>query len=646
MSAGNTIERRVGVPPIIRGVLKPQFRDRIIVETTAGGAELAIIPDSIPSATRDIPLVIHPGREGRPGIGVRASADIQFAAHFNRDGAKASKDLIFRYPDIAQETIETAVRFQGRKVDPQSDQKPGKYHHEHRSLAIIDDLRAQGAPDHVIRKAEAVFAELSEKWGGDGKTVTFYGAADTTPTIINLAAEFDRLYPEKKILDRRVERTTGEQESDTEEVSVKESLAQAMEFLVGELRTSDIGLLEYQHQNPKGIQNQYFKDSFTSLLFDDPTKHPNLYAPIAEIGVQGMTYDALKSANALFSEDERNALCNQEELAEMFKKPEVAKVFTDDEVNTILGRVTSGEWTTFDGLAKIIQRQVVSRYWMPDAGEKGYFANALDRDPQTGEIRKIDALQSNPAALLNTGIFDDLSESEQKNYVSGIVWMITSPEFLTEAGPRGRSLRYKNDLKHINTGKVFDDYHGVTTVWPKEVEEIIRGLIRWEQYDTAQSIMNGNTNAINLTGAHEEFHYVDERGRLQIVRLVDLPQVPPFDGEVIVFNNSNHNEKAQAWTISSNYSIKRLRTELALGKLKRKTEHDWKSGLDMETSMRMQENGLYQHVYKTGEEIVEARSKRPYRYFVDFREGKSLDSYFRTAWGCQPWFNREAEKAA
>jgi len=622
----------------ISRVRRRQHAGLVDIATRPDGVELAVLPVSVPSVKRDIQLV------RAPGYGVRASADAGYAGgQFNRDGAKVSRDYLARDPSIGVETVDSAVRSQGRRNNPQVDEHPGKYHHEHRSGTIIDNLRQQGAPKHIIDRSLQIMEELGAKWAWtpDRLGVTFYGAADTTPTIVNLIADIEEKHPQENILTRQVSRPTWQAEKPTEIVTVKESVTQAIGNIVEELFTSDLGLPEYTHENPRGIQNQYFKDSLTSLIFKDSQRHPNFREPIAEIGILGTTYDALHAANTLLTPEERDTICSKDQVALMFEKKHVQEVFTQDESTALLNSVEKGELTSFDVLGKIIQKQIIMRYWMP---EENYFASALDRDPQSGDVRVIDSIGSNPAALLKSKVFDGLPMEEQEKYVGGIARMIMGAEFLTEAGHRGRALRHKNALKDPESGAVFDDYHGVKTVWPNEVSETIEGLLKWELYDSAEQLMNRHTNAINVTGAHEEFHYVDEQGRLGVTRLVH----PPAEsdgmaemGETIVFNNSNHNEKAQAWAISSNYRVKQLRTELAKNKTTRVLAPEWQSQLDEEIVEGIEERGAKQEIFKTFAEIDAARQK-PYSYYVDTDAGQAADSNIRAHWGYRPWFEEKA----
>ncbi len=99
------------------------------------------------------------------GMGVYASGNENFAAaHFVRDGVRVAEDLLDLRPEIAEETILTAVKFQALSDDPRKDALSGLYHHEYRSRKLIDNQAHLS--QETKEKAVNILQKLGSKWGG------------------------------------------------------------------------------------------------------------------------------------------------------------------------------------------------------------------------------------------------------------------------------------------------------------------------------------------------------------------------------------------------------------------------------------------------------------------------------------------------
>jgi glycogen debranching enzyme len=578
-------------------------------------------PSGLPSSERDL------ARVRIKGHGTVASGAVLYAGgQFVRDGTETSQHTLMSKPEIARDTLHASVRNQGVEDNPVTEEANGREHHEHRDRRIIKKLVRKGFDKLTIASAKRVLGNLSQKWGGDGKSVTYYGAVDTTPKKVILVNDYNNAHPRHRILEHRI-RT-----KNNEKITVEESTIRSLRHVTGELKKSSLGLLEYKHQNRDGIQNQYFKDSLTSLIFADSERHVNFGAPIAEIGVQGITYDALEAGKALLSPKQMAEMVSVADLKTLFAKPDVQTIFEQAEIDSLFSAINRGDKTTFDGLQKIIQRQVLRRLWLPD--EK-YFASAIDRDPHTKDLRIVDSIASNPAALLNTAIFDDLSVDEKKIYVGGIATMITGPEFWTEAGHRGRALRHKDALRHPVTGEILDDYHGVFVVWPNENYNTAQGFQRQGLTFPEEQLKIRHTNSINILGKHSEFFLVDIHGRLQVHKLPEKPTQEDKSITYTIFNNSNHSEDPQTWVVSSSNAIKRER-----GRRARQPQEiifePWQYELNDEIRSSLQEREEEQVLYKTKAEIERARANGGI-YHTDSDLGIDLDNYFRRKWGAQEW---------
>jgi hypothetical protein len=266
------------------------------------------------------------------------------------------------------------------------------------------------------------------------------------------------------------------------------------------------GLLGYKRTNPAGILNQAWKDSSEFYIHEDgrPINHDGL---VVSVEVQGYVYDALQTA-ARYLPHRRKDL----------KK-----------------------------LALNVQQQVLQRLWLPDCQ---YFALGIDG---SGEV--IRTRSANGACLLNSDIFKDLPWRIKRQYVAGIVKMIFSDEFLTNAGIRSRGFSHRDLIS-------FSDYHGSDTTWFKETGAIRRGLINYGfGGELSRQLGNRVTNATRLIAENPgrypgswldgEFGFVDENGFL-------LTHVLPAHDEaeeVPVIVSTNKPQRGQAWTIAENYNI-------------------------------------------------------------------------------------------
>jgi glycogen debranching enzyme len=422
-----------------------------------------------------------------------ASADELYGdAVFGRDSLEAAEDIGHVRPDLARDVILTLARLQGT-VDADtgtgsSEEERGKIHHEHRSLHV-DGRR-------ISARSQQLLERLSELWGGDGTTMTYYGSADATPLFVRLVASHCRLHG-PSLLDEGVVRKDGVA------TTVLDCTLAALDWITGRMDESPLGLVEFRRRNPNGIPFQVWKDSTTSYLRRDG-RIANCDAPIAALEVQGYAYDALTAAARL--------LCD--------RHPDLA-----------------AEWRE---RARRLCDRTLQSCWMP---ADRYFAMGLDRD--TGDRpRQIDSIASNAALLLDTSMFDEIEDADR--YVSGVVERICSAEFLTEAGVRCRSLGEDASMD-------FQDYHGTWAVWMKETFDVARGLRRQGLPRLARQVGVRLLNAVNVAGANVEFLYVSPDHRVGYdfrCRDVREPSV-----EIAA---TNVPEEGQAWTVTAALALKWL----------------------------------------------------------------------------------------
>lgn len=381
------------------------------------------------------------------GLGYYSSAgDLFRDAVFGRDSIAMAEALLPFRPGATREIVVALARLQGLVDAPEgehsSEEERGKIHHEHRRLVL-------GGREIGPRQRE-ILEWLSSRWGGDGKSLTYYGAVDATPLFVRLVASCGEDIQRAPVIRR-----------DGSRVTVKESAEAALDWVLRRLDSSDLGFLEFRRRNPDGIEFQVWKDSGTSYIHRDG-RIANWDAPIAAVEVQGYAYDALVGAARLFPD----------------RAPDLRRRAED------------------------LRRRILERFWMP---ADAYFAMGIDRSQDDGRPELIDSIASNGALLLATGLFDGLPE--RAGYVDQLAERIAGPEFMTEAGIRCRSLAEEGLVD-------FQDYHGVWAVWAKESFEIFRGLHRQGFVHQAADLGSRILNAVNTAGANVEFLYVSPDGRV------------------------------------------------------------------------------------------------------------------------------------
>jgi glycogen debranching enzyme len=420
----------------------------------------------------------------KSGKGVYASTDTLFkGAIFGRDSLEVAEDILAYKPRLVKRIIVTLARLQGEIDTHSNEEEPGKIVHEYRSI-LVDGKYVKGT-------SRRIFEELSSKWGGDERTLIYYGSVDSTPHYLRLLGAYIEMYGDG-ILQQHVVNKSGKS------VRIKDVAERALQWTLDKLANSKSGLLEYKKRSLNGIDNQVWKDSKEFYVHEN--KHMvNHNTPIASIEVQGLTYDALCASARFF--------------------PERA------------GKLTQ--------IARKLRDRTIELLWQE---ERAYFSLGVDYD-EHGKIRPITTVTSNPAELLDTHFFDELTEADRERYISGIIKMILGKEFLTDAGVRSRALSGAHLVP-------FWDYHGSYTTWPKDTYDIAKGMRRQGFPLLARQLENRVLNIVLKSRAYPEFVFVDEWGRV----LVKSPAVHGH-GEVVIIDSSNTPERIQAWTVSAVMAI-------------------------------------------------------------------------------------------
>ena len=417
------------------------------------------------------------------GKGVYASGGLLFrGAVFGRDSLEVAEDLYLWRPKLARSIILTLASLQGLTVNTQSEEAPGKIPHEHR-MRIVDGRE-------LTDEERYIYEQLTLHWGESNGMLTYYGSVDSTPLFIRLVGKYVERYG-KRLLNTSVTRKDGTI------VSLAIIVGDAVRWLDTSINASPYGLLAYQRTNPRGIENQAWKDSF-EFYHHSGGEQANLQAPIASVEVQGIAYDAYIYA------------------AKLLDRPELKE------------------------RAATLQTRMIELLWLPD---ENYFALGVDTDPRTGEARRITTSTANPAELLDTKVFDTLDPPARQTYITAITRKIFSKDFLTSVGIRSRALS-------MHGFSDFWDYHGSYVSWPKETFDIARGLRRQSLPKLARQLENRLLNITRRSQEYYEFYYVDAQGRVLLA-----PSEEGVDSDIVV-RGSNTPMTAQAWTISAVLALK------------------------------------------------------------------------------------------
>ena len=193
---------------------------------------------------------VHPNRA------VVAAGAPWFMTLFGRDSLLTSWMAMMVDPALALGTLQTLAALQGHRVDPRTEEEPGRILHE-------------------VRFGETAHLSL-------GGSNVYYGSVDSTPLFVMLLGELARWgtpAPEIEALLPAADR----------------ALQWIEEF--GD-RDGD-GYVEYQRATDEGLANQGWKDSWDSVRFANGEL---AQAPIALCEVQAYTYAALRARGLLAHE--------------------------------------------------------------------------------------------------------------------------------------------------------------------------------------------------------------------------------------------------------------------------------------------------------------------------------------------------------
>ncbi len=168
-----------------------------------------------------------------------------FCAPFGRDALITAYEALTLNPDFATESLRTLAAFQGKSVNPDTEEEPGKIFHELR------------------------FGEMAR--AGEIPHTPYYGSIDSTPLFVIVAEALHRFAGDMTFL---------------------RELRPSLEAALGWIDARSEGgtrFVRYERQSAHGLLNQGWKDSRAGVSFPDGRCAE---APIALVEVQGYCADA------------------------------------------------------------------------------------------------------------------------------------------------------------------------------------------------------------------------------------------------------------------------------------------------------------------------------------------------------------------
>ncbi|MDP2649341.1 MAG: amylo-alpha-1,6-glucosidase [bacterium] len=194
----------------------------------------------------------------------------RFDRLFGRDSLIAAWQLLDWNPGICKATLEVLSQLQGKVVNDEKEEEPGKIIHE---------------------------TDLEENWQSEGLyPYPYYGSVDSTSLFLIVFFFYFKKTKDIKFLK-----------------SHWGNILMALMWMEEYGDKDKDYFLEYQRKNPKGLFHQGWKDSFKNHLKIEP--------PVAIVEVQGYQYLALKNIAQLAEEEKDQETAKKlRERAEKLKK--------------------------------------------------------------------------------------------------------------------------------------------------------------------------------------------------------------------------------------------------------------------------------------------------------------------------------------
>jgi len=177
-----------------------------------------------------------------------------FPGDYGRDGIITAEQLLPFDPSLAKHILFVLASHQGQKVDPLTEEEPGRIFHEYRK----NDFEI------LVKKG----------WYSKNGKLIYYGTSDATPLWLILFYDYVR------------------QTNDWVTFRKLWPFAQKALYWIDNFGDKDgDGFIEYERQNPYGVglYNQGWKDSKDAIKHKDGSK---ALSPIALVEVQAYVYQA------------------------------------------------------------------------------------------------------------------------------------------------------------------------------------------------------------------------------------------------------------------------------------------------------------------------------------------------------------------
>ncbi|MET4144612.1 glycogen debranching enzyme [Arthrobacter sp. UYCo732] len=177
---------------------------------------------------------------------VAAAGAPWFMALFGRDSLLSSLMSLLLDPSLALGTLQTLADHQGKEVNPDTEEEPGR---------ILHEVRLGTSTESVL----------------GGRSI-YYGTADATPLFVGILSELGRWGLEPEAVH-----------------ALLPAADRALAWIENYGDRDGDGFVEYQRQTEHGLINQGWKDSWDGINFADGSL---AQGPIALCEVQAYTYGA------------------------------------------------------------------------------------------------------------------------------------------------------------------------------------------------------------------------------------------------------------------------------------------------------------------------------------------------------------------
>lgn len=225
------------------------------------------------------------GDPDSPGDRFLAAGSPWFLTLFGRDSIWAARMMLPLGTELARGTLAALARRQGTRVDPATEEQPGKMLHE-----VRDE------PMHVD--------------GGTHLPSLYYGTVDATPLWVCLLADASRWgMPAEQV------------------AGFLPTCEAALEWLVSHGDSDGDGFLEYVDSTGSGLANQGWKDSGDSIQWGDGRLAS---PPLALCEVQGYAYEAATAGADLLERFGRTGTDRWREWAERLRHRFRSAFWTED----------------------------------------------------------------------------------------------------------------------------------------------------------------------------------------------------------------------------------------------------------------------------------------------------------------------------